>query len=96
MEVVQPRGGVNMEGHLVQLFRPNGMDQRIYEHSCRPDVVDQPCHFVDKSLRSLSRCVQQYSYTYALVENHDHGHGPEWRMDYIRVRSGCACEIQPP
>lgn len=96
-DVVQPRGGVNMEGHLVKLFRPNDMEQRIYEHSCRPEVIDQPCRFVDELVRPMSRCVQQYTYTYALVENRDHtGTGLEWRMDYIRTRSGCACSIQPP
>lgn len=94
VEMVQPSGGTNMEGHVVELYRHGDLDQRIYEHSCRPDVLNQPCRFVEKLLRPLSRCVQQFSFTYAVVT--DHPAGNEWRLDYIRIRNGCACEIQPP
>ncbi|XP_059353164.1 uncharacterized protein LOC130701155 [Daphnia carinata] len=94
VEMVQPSGGTNMEGHVVELYRHGDLDQRIYEHSCRPDVLNQPCRFVEKLLRPLSRCVQQFSFTYAVVS--DHPAGNEWRLDYIRIRNGCACEIQPP
>jgi hypothetical protein len=94
VEMVQPSGGTNMEGHVVELYRHGDLDQRIYEHSCRPDVLNQPCRFVEKLLRPLSRCVQQFSFTYAVVA--DHPAGDEWRLDYIRIRNGCSCEIQPP
>jgi hypothetical protein len=94
VEMVQPSGGTNMEGHVVELYRHGDLDQRIYEHSCRPDVLNQPCRFVEKLLRPLSRCVQQFSFTYAVVS--DHPAGEEWRLDYIRIRNGCSCEIQPP
>ena len=94
VEMVQPSGGTNMEGHVVELYRHGDLDQRIYEHSCRPDVLNQPCRFVEKLLRPLSRCVQQFSFTYAVVA--DHPSGNQWRLDYIRIRNGCACEIQPP
>ena len=94
VEMVQPNGGTNMEGHVVELYRHGDLDQRIYEHSCRPDVLNQPCRFIEKLLRPLSRCVQQFSYTYAIVT--DHPSGNDWRLDYIRIRSGCSCEIQPP
>ena len=94
VELVQPNGGTNMDGHVVELYRHGDLDQRIYEHSCRPDVLNQPCRFVEKVLRPLSRCVQQFSFTYAVVT--DHPHSNEWRLDYIRIRNGCTCEIQPP
>lgn len=94
VEMVQPSGGTNMEGHVVELYRHGDLDQRIYEHSCRPDVLNQPCRFVEKLLRPLSRCIQQFSFTYAVVS--DHPAGEEWRLDYIRIRNGCSCEIQPP
>jgi len=94
VEMVQPNGGTNMEGHVVELYRHGDLDQRIYEHSCRPDVLNQPCRFIEKFLRPVSRCVQQFSYTYAIVT--DHPSGNDWRLDYIRIRSGCSCEIQPP
>ena len=94
IEMVQPSGGVNMEGHIVELFRHGDIDQRIYEHSCRPDVLEKPCRFVEKVLRPISRCVQQFSYTYAVVGDHPGGLN-DWRLDYIRIRSGCSCEILP-
>ena len=97
VEMVQPSGGTNMDGHVVELYRHGDLDQRIYEHSCRPDVLDQPCRFVEKLLRPLSRCVQQYSFTYAVVADGQAGgiSSSDWRLDYIRIRNGCACEIQP-
>lgn len=99
VEMVQPNGGTNMEGHVVALYRHGDLDQRIYEHSCRPDVLDQPCRFVEKLLRPLSRCVQQYSFTYAVVADQPSGGnngGSDWRLDYIRIRNGCACQIATP
>lgn len=82
---------------------------RFYELSCRTDVENKPCRFVDRKLYNQSRCVQKFSYTYALVrDGGDHPqrhqqrrqrHFPSlpdggWMLDYIRVRSGCACELK--
>lgn len=91
VDVVQPRGAVNMDGHLVELHRPANVNQRIFEHSCRPDVLNKPCRFIEKLLKPISKCVQQYSYAYALVRKHSDASA--WAMDYIRIRSGCSCEM---
>jgi hypothetical protein len=93
--------------------------------------VGRPCRFLDRRLHNQSRCVQKFSYTYAIVKNpaasassaesgsgepqrnyhrskphhlpalplttstpNSFG-GSEWMLDYIRVRSGCGCEVMP-
>ncbi|XP_066591179.1 uncharacterized protein [Prorops nasuta] len=94
-EMVEPLGGRNREDI--------------------PDVLDKPCRFVDRKFSNQSRCVQKFSYSYAIIENlererYRHHHSKEsrfppfqgdtaggktWALDYVRVRSGCSCEITP-
>lgn len=66
---------------------------------------------MDRKLHNQSRCVQKYSFTYAIVkqpsgknikyesrQNHFKSFpakGSDWMLDYIRVRSGCSCEVTP-
>ncbi|CAH1404115.1 unnamed protein product [Nezara viridula] len=87
------------------------VDIRFYELSCREGVEGKPCRFMDRKLHNQSRCVQKYSYTYAIVKeplaeemkpHHRLNHftsfsakGTNWMLDYIRVRSGCSCEVTP-
>ncbi|KAJ9601092.1 hypothetical protein L9F63_000758, partial [Diploptera punctata] len=129
-EMVEPEGGKNKNDMYVVLFRNGDMRQRFYEYSCKENVVGKPCRFLDKRLHNQSRCVQKYTYSYAIVKNpaattsaesgsgepsrHHHHHrshhltglplttstpdsfgGSEWVLDYIRVRSGCGCEVMP-
>ncbi|KAK7862240.1 hypothetical protein R5R35_008120 [Gryllus longicercus] len=104
MDMVMPGGGIRVDGLYVELFQLQ--EQSFYEVSCLDSVRDKPCRFIDRRLQAQSRCVQKYSYSYALVREepprhsrrgaHAHAHrNDSWRMDYIRVRSGCACEIVP-
>ncbi|RZF49269.1 hypothetical protein LSTR_LSTR002890 [Laodelphax striatellus] len=100
MEIIQPLGGINREGMLVRLF---------FELSCRTGVEGKPCRFMDRHLHNQSRCVQKYSYSYALVEdkagsvggpayrrtNSGPSRPDSWMLDHIQVRSGCACEVLP-
>lgn len=68
---------------------------------------------MDARLYNQSRCVQKYSYSYALVRKPAATEIPQhrarregqgfsvpgaggWSMDYVRVRSGCECQITPP
>lgn len=111
MEMVQPKGGRNQEGMYVELYvgnNPYNETQRFFEFSCREDVVDRPCRFVDRKLRNQSRCEQKYAYQYAIVRADDgslpaahsaHSFFPNgtsgWKLDYIRVRSGCSCVVVP-
>ena len=91
VEVITTLGGVDRNGMIVELMRfDDNVGQKFYEISCRNDVVDKPCRFIEKMLRPVSRCVQQYTYAYGAVKKRS-----TVRFEYIRVRSGCACEILP-
>ncbi len=104
-EVTQPKGGRNMDGMYVELFignSPYNQSQRFYEFSCREDVLNKPCRFLERKLRNQSRCEQKYSYQYAIVRAEDHERGAlfsngttGWKLDYIWLRSGCSCVVTP-
>jgi hypothetical protein len=68
-EMVEPRGGRNRDNMYVELYRDGENAQRFFEYSCRPEVLDKPCRFIDRKLQAQSRCVQKFSYTYAIVQN---------------------------
>lgn len=140
--MVEPNGGTNLNGTYVQLYQDGDVKQRFYELSCQREIQDRPCRFMDRKIHNMSRCVQKYSYSYALVReqstgspfnqggsgsgsgdpssmisnNPRHHHhreqhafslpppssggnggpsGSGWMLDYIRVRSGCSCEVTP-
>lgn len=115
LDMIEPEGGKNQDDMYVELYKDGETRQRFYEISCREDVFNKPCRFLDRKITNQSRCVQKYSYTYALVRDvagmdhgapsrhhHQYHHNEragivskEWKMDYIRVRSGCSCEILP-
>nr|CAD7578796.1 unnamed protein product [Timema californicum] len=126
LEMVEPEGGKNADDMYVELFRDGDKRQRFYELSCRQDVEGKPCRFMDRRLHNQSRCVQKYSYSYAIVrdslptadsadqQRHHHHHhnnnqhlsksfpsfssssgGSDWMLDYIKIRSGCSCEVMP-
>lgn len=112
LEMVEKKGGKNLKGRYVDLYRDGENKQLLYELSCAPGVVDKPCRFVDARLYNQSVCVQQYSYTYALVRYSADSEMPQytnptekyfnvtgtglWSMDHIKVRAGCECQITPP
>lgn len=76
-EMVEPVGGTNQDGLHVTLYRDGKNKQRFYELACRTGVEGRPCRFMDKYYHNISRCVQMYSYTYAIVheeEKHRHHH----------------------
>ncbi|XP_032685336.1 uncharacterized protein LOC116850792 [Odontomachus brunneus] len=103
VDMVEPIGGRNRRNMFVQLFRNGDITQRFFEYSCRTDVLDRPCKFIDWRLSNRSKCVQKFAYVYAIVnttkvQDYKEGHPEtktEWALDYIRVRSGCSCEIMP-
>lgn len=109
LEMVEPEGGRNQMGEYRVLYRDGENRQRFYELSCHKDVLMKPCRFMDRKLHNRTRCVQTYSFSYALVKDPGRHHhqstnyfksfpasGPEgssWTLDYIRVRSGCSCVV---
>lgn len=111
LEMVTKKGGRTPTGHYVELYEDGENQQRLFEISCAANVVDQPCRFVDARLYNESRCIQKYSYSYALVrylhtpatetpQPRSEGHfsvpgSGGWSMDYVRVRAGCECQIKP-
>ncbi|KAK4881630.1 hypothetical protein RN001_004949 [Aquatica leii] len=109
LEMVEPEGGKNQDDQYVELYRDGENRQRFYELSCHKDIEGKPCRFMDKKLHIQSKCVQKYSYTYALVKDPGRHHhqrpnyfpafpstgGATFTLDYIRVRSGCSCVVSP-
>ncbi|XP_050045966.1 uncharacterized protein [Dermacentor andersoni] len=93
-EAIQPLGGVSITGRILELYREPNATQRFYQTSCREQVKGRPCRYVRSKYEAQSRCVQTYSYMYALVREFQ-SDGP-WRLDYIRYRSGCSCQVHRP
>lgn len=67
VDMVEPVGGRNRRNMFVQLFRNGDITQRFFEYSCREDVLDRPCKFIDWRLSNRSKCVQKFAYVYAIV-----------------------------
>uniref|UniRef100_A0A1W7R976 Venom protein n=1 Tax=Hadrurus spadix TaxID=141984 RepID=A0A1W7R976_9SCOR len=90
-EIVQPKGGVSKSGRILELYTDKNSTQSFYQTSCGENVAEKPCRYVSEELAPYSRCTQRYSYSYALVR--EYNSDLPWRLDFIRVRSGCSCEI---
>ncbi|XP_022256528.1 uncharacterized protein LOC111089070 [Limulus polyphemus] len=90
-EIVQPMGGVSRSGRILELYHDRNSTQKFYQTSCLEEVRGRPCRFLSPPLIHHSHCIQKYSFTYALVR--EYGTNVTWRLDYIRIRSGCTCEI---
>ncbi|XP_011310792.1 uncharacterized protein [Fopius arisanus] len=71
VETISPTGGRTRKGAYVELYRHLEHIQTFFESSCRADVLNKPCRFVDKKLMNRTRCVQKFSYTYAIIGNPD-------------------------
>ncbi|XP_035223493.1 uncharacterized protein LOC118196187 [Stegodyphus dumicola] len=91
-EIIQPLGGVSKAGRILELYRDQNSTQSFYQTSCKEGVKGHHCRYIDDDRRHHSVCVQRYTYTYALVREFN-SQAP-WRLDYIRIRSGCSCEIR--
>ena len=89
---IAPRGGLSREGRLLQLYYDSRTIQRFYETICLPDIVNRPCNFIDESIRPRSKCVQEYTYMYAIAK--DYNTTQPYRVDYMRMKSGCSCKIE--
>ncbi|XP_061174622.1 uncharacterized protein LOC133191768 [Saccostrea echinata] len=86
---ISPIGGLSREGRLLKLYRDPRTVQRFYETSCAAGVLNRPCQYVDSMRRS--KCVQSYTYVYAIVR--DYNTTQPYRMDYMRLKSGCTCKV---
>ena len=93
-EVSERVVGVNPQGMLLELFHLDNFTQTFYETVCHPVIKDRPCQFIDQRVIAYSRCVQQYSYVYALARTFGNPR-EQFRIDYIRVGTGCKCQMTP-
>ncbi|XP_064609294.1 uncharacterized protein LOC135473374 [Liolophura sinensis] len=91
-ESVSLRGGLSRDRRLLELYRDHKTQQRFYQTRCLAGVANKPCRFLNPS-DVISRCVQQHTYMYAIVK--DYKIDEPYRLDYIRVKSGCACVVNP-
>ncbi|XP_076355360.1 uncharacterized protein LOC143249420 isoform X2 [Tachypleus tridentatus] len=91
-EIIQPRGGVSKSGRILELYRDQNSTQSFYQTSCHDLIKGRPCRYISSYMRLQSKCVQRYSFTYALVR--EFNSKIPWRLDYIRIRNGCTCEIR--
>jgi hypothetical protein len=121
VEISIPSGGKNNKGLYRPLYRPLPKNtplavddasifqaQKFYEISCEKRVLNMPCRFNTKSgVKMLPgyRCIQQWSYAFALVEMEPSDSGRQgpfqtgnatFKYDYVRVRSGCGCSQEIP
>ncbi|KAL3865789.1 hypothetical protein ACJMK2_043144 [Sinanodonta woodiana] len=90
LERISPLGGLSRDGKLLQLYRDTNTVQKFYEKSCAPDYSYAPCRFINQTVYE-SRCVQQFTYMYAIVK--DFNVTQPFRVDYIKVKSGCTCKV---
>ncbi|KAI0214331.1 hypothetical protein LSAT2_000573 [Lamellibrachia satsuma] len=84
--------GINPQGMMVELFHTLNSTQTFYETLCRPSIKDRPCQFIAPEFANSSRCVQQYSYMYALGRVWGKPHN-QFSIDFIRVGTGCKCQV---
>lgn len=110
LEVTAPDGGRTAEGAYAKLYRDGEKRQQFYEISCREDVLNQPCLFMERRMHNRSLCVQKYTYSYAIVvlpdSSDDSWHHAKqftptfpnqtdrYVLESIRIRSGCSCEVR--
>lgn len=66
--IIGNAGGVSRDGRILELFSANAT-QKFYQVSCMKGIRGKRCLFIDQKWRS--RCVQRYSYTYAIVREFD-------------------------
>lgn len=84
--------GINPQGLVLELYHNSNFTQTFYETLCHPEIKDENCQFIDPRYGHLSRCVQQYSYVYAMGRTFNKW-SEQYRIDYIRIAAGCKCTI---
>lgn len=87
-----PLGGVSRSGRLIYLYRDNDTVQSFYQSRCLSNIVNKPCRFIDSRYRQRSKCVQLYTYKYALIRYNRTSstlHG----LDFMVVKAGCSCRV---
>lgn len=85
-EQTRPVAGRRRDGSLALLYNSTEFQQVFFEHSCDTRGNQPPLRLPKRR----TRCVQEYSYSYAVLNIRD-----SKVLDLIRIRSGCRCEVKP-
>ena len=88
-ELTSPRAGTRRDGSLGILYADDKFRQMFFERSCQARADGEEAPAAERRLRRRYRCVQQYSHSYAVYNVN----GTKV-LDYIRIRSGCKCEMK--
>jgi hypothetical protein len=91
-ELAERTVGINAQGLVLDLFHNHNFTQTFYETVCHPAIKDNHCQFIDYNYQQISRCVQQYSYVYAIGRTFGKWN-EQYRVDYIRIATGCKCTL---
>jgi len=91
---------INKGGLVFQLIQDENLAQEFYETRCRggggevgpATATGRPCRFVERRLAPYSRCVQQWTYMYALGQLLGHDKD-QVHLDYVRIPTGCKCQV---
>ena len=87
---------INRQGLVIELFQTRNITQEFYETMCRNDSLSatnhRSCRFVDSRLAASSRCVQQWSYVYAIGRLFGRLR-TQFNLDYVRIPTGCKCQV---
>jgi len=89
-ERTSPRAGLRLDGSLGLLYADPDFQQIFFERSCsRQAAAAEGDSEVERQLRRRVRCEQEYSNSYAVYNI-----SGSKVLDYIRIRSGCRCQIR--
>ena len=83
--------GVNQQGLVLELFTTENETQSFYETFCHPAIKNRPCQYIDHRVYK-SQCTQHYSYNTAIGRTFGNFY-EQFRVDKIRVASGCKCQV---
>ena len=84
--------GINPQGIMLELFTFQNFTQTFYEVHCHPAIKSGQCRYIDPRIAHASRCIQQYSYVYSIARTYG-AYDEGFRLERIRVASGCKCSI---
>ena len=90
-ESVERYIGVNQDGLMLELLTTENVTQSFYETYCYPTIKNKPCQYIDHRIYK-SQCTQHYSYNTAIGRTFGN-FWEQFRVDKIRVASGCKCQV---
>lgn len=91
-ERTSPLAGARLDGTPALLDTTGGVRQIFFESSCRNQTAGETARLSQHLRRRHAvRCVQEYSYSLAVYNING-----SRVLDYMRIRSGCRCDLVAP